>query len=1034
MAGDASKKMESAGYASSDMGSLSLGFLAIQEATREKFLLAAGVRLSEERLTTKPLPRFPEPPTRKAHWDHVLEEMSWLAKDFERERKWRYNAGRRYSTAAARRAICSAQERSEKSERSQQLSRKLAARVAREVVTFWNKINKVIQFKDKSSVEFKQQVELERQLDSLVCKTEHFASALSTMLTDKKNDLNSGGFRNLTDEAREAVGAEEEKKSRAQDLLKNACDSTLSELVESPGAVPSAMNEDAFLDLEVSLHGSINEYKPSGEEDWDDTETFDEQMRLEGSLERVDPSVELQELQDEAMIPIEELLKHYRLRENEGVAVSHGDRLSSDVAKNPPNQVRSNLRFTTPFLLKHELRDYQQVGLEWLASCHTTGVNVMLADEMGLGKTIQTISMLAHLACQHGIWGPHLIVVPTSVMVNWEVEFKKWCPALKILTYFGSQKERKLKRTGWSKPHSFHVCITTYRLAVQDQSIFRRKRWHYLILDEAHMIKNWKSQRWQTLLSFESTHRLLITGTPLQNDIMELWALLHFLMPTLFQSHSEFKSWFSSSLIGMSEGRLAVDKKLTSRLHAILRPFILRRLKQDVERTLPDKVEHIIKCRLSRRQKRLYDEYMSSQDTVKTLASSNAMGVMNCLMQLRKVCNHPDLFAGRSIISAFDMPQSLHFDNPSLIKSGVVSYRNSHLVFHTSTKRLCGKSEMPPSLLTQCKGSNIVTHQLELHRIRQDLQTKHIDAHDTNELPVHFPVLSLDLLRNSTRILLLDTQNMHFLVLKFMFRIPKVRARSPSGSCAQALELTESALKLNELLRSIRSLVVRTQLVFPDVRLVQFDCGKLQALAELLRTLRTGGHKVVIFTQMTRVLDVLEKFLNLYSYSYVRLDGTTKPEQRQILMQRFNADSKLFAFILSTRSGGFGINLTGADTVIFYDSDWNPAVDAQAQDRCHRIGQTRQVNIYRLISEDTIEENIFNKALQKRELDELAIQNGNFNLHALTTQEATKIACPVEVEDYKIPDEQADKEFIELCCRLRPVERYALDFTQRKIY
>jgi SNF2 family DNA or RNA helicase len=163
---------------------------------------------------------------------------------------------------------------------------------------------------------------------------------------------------------------------------------------------------------------------------------------------------------------------------------------------------------------------------------------------------------------------------------------------------------------------------------------------------------------------------------------------------------------------------------------------------------------------------------------------------------------------------------------------------------------------------------------------------------------------------------------------------------------------------------------------------VQFDCGKLQALAPLLRALKSGGHKVVIFTQMTKVLDILERFLNLYSYSYVRLDGTTKPEQRQILMQRFNADSKLFAFILSTRSGGFGINLTGADTVIFYDSDWNPAVDAQAQDRCHRIGQTREVNIYRLISEDTIEENIFKKALQKRELDDLAIQKGRFNLNS----------------------------------------------------
>lgn len=177
--------------------------------------------------------------------------------------------------------------------------------------------------------------------------------------------------------------------------------------------------------------------------------------------------------------------------------------------------------------------------------------------------------------------------------------------------------------------------------------------------------------------------------------------------------------------------------------------------------------------------------------------------------------------------------------------------------------------------------------------------------------------------------------------------------------------------------------MIRGHLVFPDARLVQYDCGKLQALASLLRSLKSAGHKVVIFTQMTKVLDILERFLNLYSYSYVRLDGTTKPDQRQILMQRFNADSKLFAFILSTRSGGFGINLTGADTVIFYDSDWNPAVDAQAQDRCHRIGQTKEVNIYRLISEDTIEENIWKKALQKRELDELAIQKGQFNLSSL---------------------------------------------------
>lgn len=165
---------------------------------------------------------------------------------------------------------------------------------------------------------------------------------------------------------------------------------------------------------------------------------------------------------------------------------------------------------------------------------------------------------------------------------------------------------------------------------------------------------------------------------------------------------------------------------------------------------------------------------------------------------------------------------------------------------------------------------------------------------------------------------------------------------------------------------------------FPDPRLIQYDCGKLQTLDKLLRRLKCGGHKVLIFTQMTRMLDVLEAFLNVHGHIYLRLDGTTKVEQRQVLMERFNSDKRIFAFILSTRSGGVGVNLTGADTVIFYDSDWNPTMDAQAQDRCHRIGQTRDVHIYRLVSEKTIEENILKKANQKRLLGDLAIEGGNF--------------------------------------------------------
>lgn len=167
-------------------------------------------------------------------------------------------------------------------------------------------------------------------------------------------------------------------------------------------------------------------------------------------------------------------------------------------------------------------------------------------------------------------------------------------------------------------------------------------------------------------------------------------------------------------------------------------------------------------------------------------------------------------------------------------------------------------------------------------------------------------------------------------------------------------------------------------LQFPDPRLIQYDCGKLQTLDRLLRQLKSGSHRVLIFTQMTRMLDVLEAFLNYHGHIYLRLDGTTKVEQRQMYMERFNNDKRIFAFILSTRSGGVGINLTGADTVIFYDSDWNPTMDAQAQDRCHRIGQTRDVHIYRLVSEKTIEENILKKANQKRLLGDLAIEGGNF--------------------------------------------------------
>ncbi|OMJ17302.1 Helicase SWR1 [Smittium culicis] len=389
-----------------------------------------------------------------------------------------------------------------------------------------------------------------------------------------------------------------------------------------------------------------------------------------------------------------------------------------------------------PFtLLKFDLRSYQKEGVDWLLSQHNKGRNSILADEMGLGKTIQTISLLERLAITTGNWGPHLIIVPTSVLLNWEQEFKKWLPGFKILVIYGSAKQRRQKRAGWNSRNSFHICITTYQIVLQDIIAFKRKTWDYLVLDEAHNIKNFQSKRWQVLMQLKSNHRLLLTGTPLQNSLAELWSLLYFLLPQFnndsnnnqdssFADLSEFQNWFSKpldSLIDSQNGlELSIngtvnlpsfntssnqsnqvhnsnnslispsstknlqtqnnyndyhsanninatgdagDPKIVdavSNLHTVLRPFILRRLKKDVEKQMPKKTEHLIYCTLSKRQKYLYDDFISRSKTINTLKSGRYMDVMSCLMQLRKVCNHPDLFEPRQIQSPMKLQNVLN--------------------------------------------------------------------------------------------------------------------------------------------------------------------------------------------------------------------------------------------------------------------------------------------------------------------------------------------------------------------------------------
>ncbi|KAL3610855.1 hypothetical protein D5086_001875 [Populus alba] len=1170
-------------------------------------------------------PREPHRP--KTHWDHVLEEMVWLSKDFESERKWKLAQAKKVALRASKGMLDQATRGEKKLKEEEQRLRKVALNISKDVKKFWVKIEKLVLYKHQMVLDEKKKKALDKQLEFLLGQTERYSTMLAENLVDKPSEqyaaqdkpriaykkgddaiipeqVNDEPQLDTTDnddeydvqsedgveddehtiEEDEALITAEERQEELE-ALHNETDIPLEELLNrytvekgsressENGATPSANGEDhcerkgnnmsAASDMEISC-SPVNDSRRCGEnngalpipdndlleirtnetryqlsisddpakervpydfsdeqedgdfnlvaeEEKDDETTLLEEEEL-AKADSKNPIDEISLLQKESEIPLEELLARYTKEPSNEVSEDESEYASllSDNVSNSPGhedelkqldnsmdgivehgnhplveeQEKGNEKFSEdgresesriadaaaaarsaqptgntfsttkvrtkfPFLLKYPLREYQHIGLDWLVTMYEKRLNGILADEMGLGKTIMTIALLAHLACEKGIWGPHLIVVPTSVMLNWETEFLKWCPAFKILTYFGSAKERKCKRQGWLKPNSFHVCITTYRLVIQDSKVFKRKKWKYLILDEAHLIKNWKSQRWQTLLNFNSKRRILLTGTPLQNDLMELWSLMHFLMPHVFQSHQEFKDWFSNPITGMVEGQERVNKEVVDRLHNVLRPFILRRLKRDVEKQLPMKHEHVIYCRLSRRQRNLYEDFIASSETQATLATANFFGMISIIMQLRKVCNHPDLFEGRPIISSFDMAgidmqlsssvcsmlSPGPFSSVDLCASGLIF---THLDFimasweYDEVKSIATPSRLikersnldnievgPGSKhLKKLPGTNIfeeIRKSLLEERLREvkeraasiawwnslRCQKKPIYSTTLRELlTVKHPIYDVN--RHKTERLsylyfsklgdvivspIKRFQKMIDLVESFMFAIPAARTPVPVSWCSQTrtpvfLHSTyeeKCSEMLLPLLSPIRPAIVRRQLYFPDRRLIQFDCGKLQELAILLRKLKSEGHRVLIFTQMTKMLDILEVFMNLYGYTYMRLDGSTQPEERQTLMQRFNTNPKIFIFILSTRSGGVGINLVGADTVIFYDSDWNPAMDQQAQDRCHRIGQTREVHIYRLISESTIEENILKKANQKRALDDLVIQSGGYN-------------------------------------------------------
>ncbi|KAF6035934.1 hypothetical protein EB796_005756 [Bugula neritina] len=349
--------------------------------------------------------------------------------------------------------------------------------------------------------------------------------------------------------------------------------------------------------------------------------------------------------------------------------------------------------YPQPSIFVGKLKTYQIKGMNWLADLYSQGINGILADEMGLGKTVQSIAFLAHLAEVHGIWGPFLVVAPASTLHNWQQESARFLPKMRVVPYWGTTQERKILRKFWDQKHlhteqaSFHIVITSYQLIIQDCKYFSKIHWHYMVLDEAQALKSSSSTRWKTLLSFNCRNRLLLTGTPIQNSMAELWALLHFIMPTLFDSHEEFNEWFSKDI----ESHL-------SRLHMILKPFMLRRIKKDVENDLTDKIEVLVYCPLTIRQRYLYDaikrkirieDLLAGVTQSAAAASNTTSSLMNLVMQFRKVCNHPELFERRDVkspallsIDSYVVPKLLYREGlltTSLSSSRHLLYRQFYL-------------------------------------------------------------------------------------------------------------------------------------------------------------------------------------------------------------------------------------------------------------------------------------------------------------------------------------------------------------------
>ncbi|XP_053181341.1 E1A-binding protein p400 isoform X2 [Scomber japonicus] len=1181
------------------------------------------------------LPKLVEASRPKSHWDYLLEEMQWMAADFAQERRWKEAAAKKLVRTCARYH----QEQKKNEERSKKEKeihlRHIASTIAREVEFFWSNIEQVVEIKLHFEIYEKRLKALSLQKASakvLGQSTGEKADKEEVATSSRKRKSSSSLVDNdvldeeSTIEEQEAMEGVADHKAELVDLAKNA---------EMPLDALMKQYAGAYVDTFEWPQPSPH----SDENDMEETEGMDCPVSSPPEAVLID-----------SLLSVDQ----YRAADKASTSDSDGNpaRDIAEVAAAtelilPKGSFRttSSTRSPAPFLLHGSLREYQQIGVDWLVNLHKKHLNGILADETGLGKTVQTVAYMAHLAGQEGIWGPHLIVVRTCKLLNWEVEFKRWCPGLKILLYLGNKKERRSQRMWWGEANSFHVCVTSYKLLMKDQSHFLRRRWRHLVLDEVQLIKNMTEKHWETVFALKSEQRILLINTPLQNTLKELWTMIHFLMPGITRPYSDFP------VKAGTDQNQDYCHKLVIRLHRMIQPFILRRSKRDVEKQLPKKYEHILKCRLSSRQKSLYEDILTQPGAQEALKTGHFVSVLQVLMQLQRVCNHPDLVSPRETSSSY-FSSSLQYNIPSLVLGALQNepskianmsifdlINNENRLTRYQTEEAVPKLKVTQQLIeeiytgpdpqprpkpcpikpmrlfqpvqygtkpegrlsaipsaagprpptsspatsttvsttsqsSQSRGKSPVTtatttatsHGGDVVKIAQlaniagsqnrisqpetpvTLQFQGnkftLSPSQLRQLTTGQPLQLQGTLGNILQIVSAPGQQIirpqGSMVMQTMPQaVPASNASATPGTPHPALSTAQQApgvttnataaptklttaaqagsqesseektqqmkqrlsrlfeanerrcsrrvlygsdllqactvstepghsaltaggwrwvgresclraqrtcvattstlqstlLSVEDRLEAASSLIKRLVCVvpaavappsqlyaanppvpyslaqkslqrrlqeastphsadihhlvsrrlfhFPDMQLMQMDSGKLEALAILLQKLRSESRRVLIFTQMVKMLDILEAFLDYRQLTYVRVDESLTPDERQDNMKRFNRNRQVFCSILTNHCCATVGTVFDADTIIFYDTDLNPSMDARTQEWCDKIGRSKDIHIYRLESGNSIEEKLLKNGT-KDLIREVAAQGTDYTLAFLT--------------------------------------------------